>query len=281
MKKLLFVVVILIGAFFLLSTAYTSSAWTFNSAKSKVEVTDKIDSINMNISSAETVIVTENRNNVKADLKGNGKVSVKKSSDTIDVEYKRKPLSFFSFGRDAKLTIYIPENYNREMELSIGSGDVKFSGQSLALEHFTLKVGSGDVQLNDITAETFNSNVSSGDVQINKVTTKEGIFDIGSGEIDVNNFQGKLDAEVSSGDLYIQIAKLKDSINADVSSGDLTLELPQNADFTLKGNVSSGEINNQFKLKNYTHVQNKVEGTHGAGTHAIDLNVSSGDIELR
>jgi lia operon protein LiaG len=66
----------------------------------------------------------------------------------------------------------------------------------------------------------------------------------------------------------------------EVSSGDVGLDLPIHADFTLDGDVSSGNITCELPLTSKDTTKNSIEGKHGTGKHEINLDVSSGDIRL-
>jgi lia operon protein LiaG len=76
------------------------------------------------------------------------------------------------------------------------------------------------------------------------------------------------------------MAELTDDLNLNVSSGDLELDLPDNADFTLNGKTSSGDISCDFELKNKEENDDRLSGKHGNGKHEIKADVSSGDIVI-
>lgn len=281
MKKLLFLVLVFIGAAFLLTNSFTTSTWTLGSSKTEAALTNSIESIKLKTANVNTVIEEYNGKEVKADLQGKGKVNVQRNGKTITVTYKNKPFSFFSFGNSSKLTIYIPKEYSNDLELNVGSGDVEFNETSLSLTNFSVKVQSGYTVIQGIDADKLDINVSSGDLVINKVRTKEGSVDLQSGDITIKNYEGKLDSHVSSGDASISINRVVDSIKAHVSSGDMTVTLPPKADITLQAKASTGDINNRFNFKTMKEQEDEIQATNGKGTHRIDVDVSSGDFNLR
>ncbi|MEK5139426.1 DUF4097 family beta strand repeat-containing protein [Priestia sp. FSL W8-0001] len=281
MKKLLFLVLVFIGAAFLLTNPFTTSTWTLGSSKTEAALTNSIESIKLKTANVNTVIEEYNGKEVKADLQGKGKVNVQRNGKTITVTYKNKPFSFFSFGNSSKLTIYIPKEYSNALELNVGSGDVEFNETSLSLTNFSVKVQSGYTVIQGIDADKLDINVSSGDLVINKVRTKEGSVDLQSGDITIKNYEGKLDSHVSSGDASISINRVVDSIKAHVSSGDMTVTLPPKADITLQAKASTGDINNRFNFKTMKEQEDEIQATNGKGTHRIDVDVSSGDFNLR
>ncbi|MCQ6274842.1 DUF4097 family beta strand repeat protein [Bacillus sp. V3B] len=131
------------------------------------------------------------------------------------------------------------------------------------------------VQLNNLSVD-----VSSGNVNLDWITAKSGLFDISSGNVNLKHYKGQLEADVSSGNINIQLDQLTDSVKVDVSSGHVQLDLPDNADFTLDGKVSSGSISSNFVLKNKEENKQVMKGVHGTGEHQLDLSVSSGKVEV-
>lgn len=260
MKKILIIVVILVGAFLL----FTSIPSWFSFGKQTAEVTNAINEIEIDVSGISTTMITEKRDDVEAELDGKGTVSVKQSGDSIEVEYKRKWFQSFSFFKRPKLTIYLPEDYDRDLAIEMGSGSLNYNGQS-----------NKPIQINNLELD-----VSSGNVNMDSLTAHSGVFDISSGNVNVKRYKGKLEADVSSGKINIQMDELTDSVAVDVSSGYVELDLPNKADFTLDGKVSSGAISSNFVLKNKEENKQVLKGVHGTGEYQVDLSVSSGKIEV-
>lgn len=248
--------VILLGGFLLFISV---SSW-FPFGKQTAEVTNKIDLIDIDVSGINTTIIPEKRDNVEAELDGNGTVQVGKSGNRIEIEYKRKWYQQFGFFKRPKLTVYLPEDYHQDMEIEVGSGNI--NSKNLQIQNLVLDVNSGNVNMDSITAQT-------------------GVLDVSSGNIDLQQYTGQLEADVSSGNLSIQMDELKDSIKVDVSSGHVELDLPSDANFTLNGEVNSGSISNRFALEKQQENKHELKGVHGSGEHHLDLSVSSGKIEIQ
>ncbi|MBD1381085.1 LiaG family protein [Metabacillus arenae] len=280
-NKLIISIVILTGIFIALFVN-VYSIFPFGNKETEAAVTDSTDELNLKISDAETKVIPVKDNKVRAELKGKGDLNVWHSGNTVNVEYKSNWFEWFLAGEN-QVTIYLPEDYNRDMSVNVGSGSLTFDhndSQPFELNEFSLNIGSGEVNLNNLTAKHFDHDGSSGDLAIETLKTVTSEFNISSGSAAIKNFSGKINGEVSSGELLIQMNQLTDSIEFDVSSGDVELDLPTESDFTLKGNASSGEITYDFPLNSVKENDEKIEGTHGSGKHSIDLNVSSGSIEL-
>lgn len=260
LNKLLIIVVILVGAFLLFLTV---PSW-LSSGKETVKMTNETDVIEIDVSGISTTIIPEKRDDVEAKLDGKGNVSVEERGNRIEIEYKRNWLHSFSFFKRPKLTIYLPEDYDRDLAIEMGSGNLNYKGQSdkpIQINHLELDVSSGNVNMDSITANS-------------------GVFDMSSGNINVKHYTGQLEADISSGNIHIQMDQLTDSVVVDVSSGHVQLDLPDKADFTLDGKVSSGSISSQFTLENKQESKQAIKGVHGTGEHHLDLSVSSGKIEV-
>ncbi|MBO1512443.1 LiaG family protein [Metabacillus bambusae] len=284
MKKLFVLGFFLVGLFLLI---VTNTSWlAFGQATNQAEVTNNIDLIEIDVSGVSTKIIPEKRNNVRAEYKGKGKVTVQENGDSIKVEFESKnSFNFLSLFNKKNLTIYIPEDYDRDMVIDSGSGKLSFSGKSINkpmhLKNLTLNMSSGHVQLSNIMTDYFEQDGSSGYVGIDSFTTKKGSFNMSSGKLDVKDYSGEVDAHVTSGQLSLKMNKLSDSVNVEVNSGFATLDLPANADFTLNGKIGSGSISTDFSLIDFKEDKHRIEGKHGSGQHDIDLDVNSGKIKVK
>lgn len=256
LQKNLIVIVILLGAFLLIISVPS----LLPLGKQSAELTDRIDLIEIDTSGVSTTIIPEKRENVEAELDGNGTVQVKKSANSIEIDYKRKWYQPFGFFKRPKLTIYLPDHFQRDLAIDVGSGNV--NSKDLHLNNLLLDVNSGNVNMDSIRAQT-------------------GFIDVRSGNIDLQHYTGLLEADVSSGNLTIQMDELSDDVKVEVSSGHVELDLPDHADFTLNGNVSSGLISSSFPLKDQQESKREIKGINGTGEHYVDLSVSSGKIELK
>ncbi|MFD2681694.1 LiaG family protein [Bacillus seohaeanensis] len=286
MKNSLFILLfIVIGLGIIFYNSNLFSWFSFGDHDNQASVNKNTELIEIDVSSVKAKIIPEDRNDLEATLDGKGKLIVKENRDSIEVKVKKKWFQWFSFNNKSQLTIYIPEDYERDMEIELGSGNLEFSGKSqntpFKLNELSVEIGSGKANLKNITAKQFDQEVSSGDINIDSLITTDGTIDVSSGDIKISRYTGPLKAKVSSGFLKVQMDELSDPIQIDVSSGSAKLDLPSNADFHLKGKVSSGDINCNFPLITKKVSGNKsIEGTHGSGKNRIDLDLSSGYIDI-
>lgn len=284
MKKLIVILFFIIGLFLLI---VTNTSWlSFGQSEKEVNVTDEIDLIEIDVSGVSTTIIPDDRNHVSTEYTGNGKVSIEENGDTISIDFEAKHFfNVFSWFKKNHLTIYLPEDYDRDLDINSGSGSLRFSGQSknnpMKLENLSLDMSSGNVQLRNLSATHFEQDGSSGNVSIDSLSTKTGSFNMSSGNMDVKEYSGKVEAELSSGRLTLGMKNVTDTIGLDVKSGFATLDLPSDADFSLSGEIGSGAITTDFNLTNSKKDEHNLVGVHGSGKHAIELKVNSGKIEIK
>lgn len=281
MKRIVILLVIITGLYIVFHQSLQFEGFAFGGRKDgSAELSNKIETIEINVAGVRAAIIPEDRDDVKAILTGKGSLIVKETGDSIVVETKRKMFNWFSFSEKRQLKIYVPKDYNRNMNIQIGSGFLNFSGQSMKLNDLSLDIGSGDVKIDHLEVNEFTHDGSSGNVEIDTLLTKTGTFELSSGNLDINHYTGALNADVSSGKFSVQMDKLNDSVDIDLSSGDVMLDLPENADFKLIGKVSSGNISSDFPLTSNGTDNKSIQGTHGSGKNEINVTVSSGDVKL-
>lgn len=284
MKRILIIFLILIGLY-LLVTSNVANLFSFGKSEAEAKVTKNIDLLEIDASSIKTVIIPEKRSDIKAELDGKGEVSIKKSGDSIQVNYKKSWFNSFSFfNNNSVLYIYIPESYDHSMDIDVGSGYLVFEGKSknqpMNLKELDIDLGSGKIDLKHLNVDEFRNDVSSGMITINSLTTKDGTVEVNSGIVKIRQYEGLLNADVSSGQLDIQMDKVTDDIDVEVSSGHLKLDLPENADFTLNGKVSSGIIKSDISLTDKIQDKNKISGKSGNGKYQLNVSVSSGLVNI-
>lgn len=283
MKKIIIIFFILIGVYLLMTNLYRIPWLPFGNSGDSARVTEKIDEIEIDISSISTKVVPDNREDVKAELQGRGEVHVSKNGDSIEVSYERGFLNWgwFPFFDRTELTVYIPEDFDRDLSLRVGSGHMEFDGSTMKLSELSADVHSGNFRLQNLTVDSFTHNVASGNSRVETITTKNGEIEVRSGNVTVDEYKGKLEAEVRSGRLKATIAELNDSIDASVRSGAFDLDLPNNAAFTLNGKASSGYISNDLSLDESVRNKGSIQGKYGAGTYDVNIEVRSGKVSIK
>lgn len=281
MKRIVILLLVITGLYIVFNQSFQLDGMAFAGSKDeRTAITNNIDTIEIDIENVSATVIPEDRKDVRAVLSGKGKISVDNAGNKVEVKSEKRWFNWFSFSGKRELNIYIPEDYYRNMVIDVGSGHLEFSGDGMKLDQLSVNIGSGDIDLNNLEVNEFFHDVSSGNVEIDTLKTKTGSFDISSGDLEIRHYSGAIKADVSSGEFTVQMDQLNDSIEIDLSSGEVNLDLPDNADFEVNGEVSSGDISSEFPLTSEGKVHKNIKGSHGSGKHKIDVSVSSGDLNI-
>jgi lia operon protein LiaG len=250
----------------------------------RIEVTNKIKHIDLNLESSDTEVIPVDKNEVKVEIEGKGTMTLAQKGHTINVAVKHKWYEWIGFNRKSNVTVYIPKEYDHSMDIDIGSGNFIMAGASDSkkwkLDELSVDMGSGNMELKNIETNVFEHDGSSGDLVVDGLTTKEGKVEISSGDVELSNYEGPLEGDLSSGELTVTMDSLKGDLNFDVSSGGVNLDLPEDASFKLNGNASSGDISCNLPLKDQKIEDGNISGVAGSGQYTIDVSVSSGNVDI-
>lgn len=257
-------VIIIIGIIMLIRK---SSLVTANIDLSNSINLNGIDKIVVNGSSENIRIMKSSSHNLKAELTGTSSgfassqptIEIKQTGSTIVVEVKRSIFNLFSSSNLA-FDIYIDESFDGDLFFNLSSGKLN------VVDNFNVN--------------KLNINLSSGYFTIDEIQTKKTKFSVSSGQLSISNFTGAIDGNVSSGHVSVDYDTFDDDIKLKVSSGSIEINLPEASDFELKARKSSGSVTTEFALKDSSSSSSKFEGIAGNGGNKIDLNMSSGRIEI-
>jgi len=201
-----------------------------------------------------------------------------------------------SFFRSISIDYDIETPFDSELKLRSSSGNQ--SVENIA-GPITAKVSSGNIDLTNI-LENIEAELSSGNLTIDEADGNLSIT-LSSGDIKLNDIAGSITSKQSSGNTTIKDIvgslnittssgniKLDSDIanNADWSfkatSGDVDLDIPNDADFNIDINVTSGNIH--YGSFNFTgeDTGRNVIGTIGDGnsSNTVKINTTSGDIRF-
>ncbi|RLQ95559.1 DUF4097 family beta strand repeat-containing protein [Falsibacillus albus] len=282
MKNFFVFLLIVIAGYIVIVNPYHYSWLPFGKEKSAAATISSIDLVHLNVSGVNTIIVPGNRDKVSATLKGNGNVKVENNGNTVNVTVKQKWWNGFSLFNKKELTVYIPKEYQSDLTVDLGSGNLEFNSStpSFKLRDFRLNIRSGNIHLRSIQTASFHLEGSSGNVNIEKMTTNHGWFQMTSGNLVLKHYVGGLDSSLSSGNFNAQIDQLTGNIKTNANSGNINLYLPENADFSFLGKVGSGRISCDLPLKRKTSSKNLIKGIQGSGKYKINVGAQSGTIRI-
>ena len=253
-----------------------------------------IDAIHVKTTSGNVQIRTEQRSDLKAELTGQGshryKLEINRSGSRLEVELKRKR-SFWNFIQldwfrgSARLELIVPRDFEHRLQLTASSGNITADGTSqmpFQLSEMSVKLTSGNIKIHHVQADHLALEGTSGNIHATDAKVGTADLKLTTGNIKMKEFQGAVNAKITSGNLDIQFAQLTGPIEARLTSGRAVLDLPDDAGFTLDAQVTSGKISNDFPLQNARIESNrKWSGTHGSGEHEIKLSATSGHITLK
>lgn len=185
---------------------------------------------------------------------------------------------------------------NGPATLSTGSGDITAEGIGNDT-HVT--TGSGTVKLEDIQGEV-DATAGSGDITLKHVRraarVHTGSGDIvvdspgestsiiaGSGDIQVTNPAGDLRVHTGSGGIDINGSPAASAFwELHAGSGDVTLNVSSTSSFRLYAHSNIGSINSSVPISVTEKTSSReLRGTVGSGQARIEVETSSGDIEIR
>ena len=174
----------------------------------------------------------------------------------IEIEY---PKVLF-YNANVVLDIFIPQDYSENIIMDTVSADIDIS--NLGINNFQCKTVSGDLRIESLDLDNL-------------------ILNTTSGYVNIIDFSGNLKADSVSGDINVGYRVFENNVDIKTISGKVKIDLPQNAEFYLKTNTVSGEVDTKFPITIISfNKMNQLEGTVGTGDNRIIVDTVSGSIYL-
>ncbi len=243
---------------------------------------------------------------------------VTKKTNSVIIETKKSDVKSISIKKgELNLDVYLPKNYDKELNISNISGDINIDNYSLYklivssvsgsvrikninAEEVNVNTTSGNLDLNNINCgEYFESYSVSGKCEIDKLQSKEvecystsgrvSINNLNTNELDITSVSGEIkahgsiksiDINTTSGDVDIKTDEIAGDIDIETVSGTLKLKLPEDCDVNFVSETISGTLDAQYKFSNIKINRNKSRGTKGTGKYDVDVSTVSGDITI-
>lgn len=159
------------------------------------------------------------------------------------------------------------------IRISAGSGALKINNIGGAVRAST---GSGNIDIADITGAV-NAQTGSGEINLRNAGAVE--LSTGSGKIEATGVRGGAHAKTGSGDIHVN-GEATAPWQLHTGSGDVKVQL-KNTKFDLDANTSSGNIavgpQVAVERQDRHHMRGKVNG----GGTLLEIQTSSGDIDVR
>lgn len=225
-------------------------------------------------------IIQKSSNNLKEDEK----FQVIQGNNQITIE-KRKfgnLSNTWSFGNFKEvIEIYLPKNYNSDLDIKTSSGDIKFDSD-IILSNANFSASSGDiVSKYNLQVKGINIETSSGDISIETLTAPTYKIKATSGDIRINSLTGSGKVDTSSGDIKVEYKDIEEYSEITATSGDVKLIIKKGISFEFKGKCSSGDINSNLDLNYKDENHHEATAKIGNGPYKkISVNTSSGDISI-
>lgn len=199
----------------------------------------EIEKITAESKSSDIRVMPANDNDVitvkiYGDKDANPTVKVDNKELQIDYDYSIICFGFCSMNNSI-IEIYIPTNYDKDLNLSSISGDIKVT--NISSENCSIKTTSGDI----LTEKLKNANVStvSGDVKIGSVNNID--VKTTSGDIEINRVDNNIEAESVSGEIDINNLTINNNSTIKTTSGDVDIDYCN--DVYIDATTKSGDIN--------------------------------------
>ncbi len=188
---------------------------------------------------------------IHADLLSADQVTLSTSSGDLDAAVTAKHLNFSSSSGKLRLVAEADE-----INGSSSSGDIDLTQNGIC-EEVKLSSSSGKITTILASVDKFDASTSSGDVSTHAKTV------------------GEINCSTSSAEIGLTVTDTLKYADLESSSGNVSLHLPDCLDFNAEIETNSGGFTSDFALvtKHDHHI-------HGAGTAEIEIETSSGNIEV-
>lgn len=160
------------------------------------------------------------------------------------------------------------------LKVTTGSGEIRVDSITGSVR---LSTGSGEIQVNDVSGSV-SAQTGSGAIKARNIGTAD--MTTGSGEIQVSGLRGGVHARTGSGDVHVQ-GEATSGWELHTASGDVRAEMGPGAKFDIDAGTSSGEIRVAQSMTTERSDRHHLRGKVNGGGNRIDIQTSSGDIEVR
>jgi len=250
-----------------------------------IELADGTEKIEIDSSISDVLIKTEDRKDISVKLETykNGPELSVDLGDTIKIKSDREDTFKLNIGfsENSKMTIIIPEMYNRNLEIKVSTGDL--IGESFELNKFNCISSTGDVYIDQLIANSVKLDSSTGDLDIKKLVSEKIEIQTSTGDVNLENVSGNIIGETSTGNVTISYKEYASDISYDLSTSDIELVLNNaNPNFEIDAESSLGDVEFNIPLSEVLEKKaNKVKGKVGKGLYIMKLDVSTGDIIIK
>lgn len=222
-------------------------------------------------------------------------VTAEIKSDTLLIKQENR-ITWFQWGVNRLITIYVPESFNGKFDYACSSGDLVFT-ENFNFSEITSSSSSGDLKAMNLNCETFKATCSSGDINLGALQAGEftfvltsgnisaqelhgdGKLSLTSGEVTIDAFYGKGAFKTVSGDIQLEIYEATGDVEVKVTSGDVRVNIIEGTAFLCDFSVTSGDIRTDFASSNSEKSEHSYTGSIGENpVNTLKIGTTSGDI---
>ena len=188
-------------------------------------------------------------------------VAVNDNKLTIELKSNKKWYEFISIGfKSPKITVYLPSEKYSEI---------------------CIKLSTGDIDINGITAKNLNLTVTTGDIELKNATVENDInIKYSTGEVELENIKANnFTASGSTGDIDLNSVVLSDKMNITTSTGDVHFYRSDASEIKVKvttGDVKGSLLSSKIFMVNTSTGKKQVPKTTEGGI--CEITTSTGDI---
>lgn len=293
MKKILGLIMMLIGLMFLISIVLNSGLAHFfadQQQQKDVVTVDGIKKINIDSVNANVRIFSEDREDVKAILHGPHSerfaLNIEAARDELTIRTDEAWFQFLMFESELTLDVYLPESYSYDLEVILKAGNLQVQGGSnahpLALNEINAQLSAGNANYRYLSANHLGHNSSAGNLVLQDTKAGTARLNASAGNIKLTRFTGALTATLLTGNLEAELDDLQGKLEADVKAGNIMIRLPKQTEFAVLAQVTAGKIHSDFTLDQWReNSQNTLQGSIGSEPNSLHLIVGAGNIQIR
>lgn len=228
---------------------------------------DGVGTLTVDSTDGDITVDSEERDSVA--VTGTKRASGEQELDSVRLEHSRDggTLSLAVEVEDRVFSLFRP---TPTMELDIVVPET--------LDFVDAGTTNGDVEVSTdarVTAETTNGEIAVQDCALVRAETT-------NGDVTGRRLEGGGAADSTNGDIDLAFSEVREDLTAETTNGDVDIGIPASADVTISLETTNGDLDIDGLDDVTVDVDGtSMEATNGAGTHALEVETTNGDITIR
>lgn len=267
--------------------------------------------IEINISSADTLIEIADVDKIIVEYTGDNRRSIKANLDG-DKLVVEEDINFvvtfinWSFGDDeAELKITLPRKEYDDVKLNAASGKIDINGlicndfdANSASGNMNYRIFANDIKISTLSgcveltnctdrrAKSLNMTSTSGDHSVSGFMTDKFALESMSGSISADGISGEGDIDITSGEIDLVYAQWDNELDIDAVSGSVDVTLPADSGVIVELSATSGGVDVDLTGETSGSATARLSGDSksgvigGSNVHAVEVDLISGDVDI-